>query len=101
MTTSLQLPSLVAGRDLADEYADQLGDVAEETVTVDARSLTSGTSSFAAQLVRRILLEGHAHRLVVVGAPARFVHHLREASAADQVSAGLETVDTMQLADAS
>lgn len=101
MTITLVLPALVAGRDLADEYVDQLGSFDGSEVVVDARELTSGTSSFAAQLVRRILVTGHAKKLVVVGAPSTFVRHLRNAAIKVDRSPLLSTTDKMDFAAAS
>lgn len=72
------LPMFVAGRDFADDIADRLGDVAGRSILVDATTLRSGTSSFAAQFVRRVLVDGKAAQLVVVGAPQQFVDYLRD-----------------------
>ena len=68
----LYFPLYVAGRDFADKMADRLGDVAERRLVVDATDLISGTSSFAAQLVHRLLVEGKADELIIVGAPDEF-----------------------------
>ena len=68
----LYLPLFVAGRDFADHVADQLGDYPGEPIVVDATGLRSGTSSFAAQLVQRVLVDGKASELTVVGAPDEF-----------------------------
>lgn len=77
---TLVLPSLVAGRDLADEFVDRLaGTLAGQVVTVDARRLTRGTPSFAARLVERVLGDG-AQRLVVQGPPALFAGYLEKAA---------------------
>jgi hypothetical protein len=77
---TLVLPTLVAGRDLADEFVDRLaGDVRGSVVTVDARRLTRGTPSFAAQLTERVLGAG-ASALVLRGAPEVFVEYVRRAA---------------------
>jgi hypothetical protein len=82
----LSLPLLVAGRDFADDLADRLGDVTDRSVVVDATRLMSGTSSFAAQLVRRVLVDGAARELIVVGAPEEFNGYLQdEATHSDHV----------------
>lgn len=98
---TLVLPSLVAGRDLADDFVDQLGDLTDAEVVVDARELTSGTSSFAAQLVRRTLVDGRAKQVVVVGAPSTFVRHLHDAAAALGRTSALVTQDSLDFAAAS
>jgi len=73
-------PTYVAGRDFADRMADRLGDVTERDLVIDATALLSGTSSFAAQLIERLLVEGKADELVVVGAPEDFGRYLEDAA---------------------
>lgn len=81
MTRTLILPRLVAGRDFADDMADKLGSVEGDTVLVDGSGLLTGTGSFAAQLVSR-LLGGGAAQLVVSDAPDQFADYLRNAAEA-------------------
>ena len=76
----LYLPLFVAGRDFADHVADQLGDFPGQPIVVDATGLRSGTSSFAAQLVQRVLVDGKASALTVVGAPDEFDAYLADAA---------------------
>ncbi len=87
----LYLPLFVAGRDFADHVADQLGDRPDERVVVDATGLQSGTSSFAAQLVQRVLVDGRSSELTVVGAPDEFARYLRDAAQRDGVVDKLTT----------
>lgn len=61
---TIRLDHLTAGRDQADAYADTLGDVTGQDVTVDARSVWSTTGSFTDQLVRRLAA---ARRVTVIG----------------------------------
>lgn len=72
----LQLPRLVAGRDFAAEMVEAFvardGALDGAPVVVDASELLSGTASFAGELVRRILVDGHAAQLLLVGAPFQF-----------------------------
>lgn len=76
----LYLPLFVAGRDFADHVVDQLGEFPGEPIIVDATGLRSGTSSFAARLVQRVLVDGKAGALTVVGAPAEFEGYLADAA---------------------
>jgi hypothetical protein len=77
---TLTLPQLVAGRELAAAAVVRLGPIGGKDVVVDARPLVSGTSSFAAQLVRSIVLEGDAAALQLIGGPADFVDDARSAA---------------------
>lgn len=78
---TLTLPQLVAGRELAAAAVRRLGPIAGNEVTVDARPLISGTASFASQLVRSVVLDGGAARLILVGGPPDFVGDARSAAA--------------------
>jgi uncharacterized Fe-S center protein len=89
MTADLSLPLIVAGRDFADDMADRLGEITDRSVVVDATGLSSGTSSFAAQLVRRVLVDGKAHELIIVGAPDHFNDYARDAAQQARVDAAL------------
>jgi hypothetical protein len=80
MDADLTLPLIVAGRDFADEMADQLGNVANRSIVVDATGLSSGTSSFAAELVQRVLVHGRAKELAIIGAPVQFAEYARQAA---------------------
>ncbi len=89
MTADLTLPLFVAGRDFAAEMADRLGTVTDRSIVVDATGLSSGTSSFAAELVHRVLTEGKATELILVGAPTQFVEYAQEAAESDGVAGSL------------
>jgi uncharacterized Fe-S center protein len=86
----ITLPLFVAGRDFAAEMADHLGTMGGRSIVVDATGLSSGTSSFAAELVSRVLVDGQANELIVVGAPDPFAQYLTDAAAADKVSSALQ-----------
>ena len=77
---TLTLPQLVAGRDLATAGVRHLGPIEGAEVVVDARPLVSGTASFAAELVRSALVEGHAAQLTVLGGPADFAADAQSAA---------------------
>lgn len=77
---TLTLPQLVAGRDLAAAAVRRLGPIAAAEVVVDARPLISGTASFAAELVRSVLVEGRAAKLTVLGGPSDFAGDARSAA---------------------
>ncbi len=79
---TLQLPRLVAGRDYADDLVSSLALEPDAEVLVDGSALLSGTPSFAAELVQRILVEGKARSLRLVGAPGDFIDYA-EAAARD------------------
>lgn len=97
----LRLPNLVAGRDLADSMLDRLERPFEhETVVVDARQTSSGSPSFASQLVQRTLVDGGADALVIVGAPVRFAKHVTESARASSVAGRLDLTDAMPTATA-
>jgi hypothetical protein len=85
----LTLPLFVAGRDFATDMADRLGNVTDRSIVVDATGLSSGTSSFAAELVTRVLVDGKAAELIIVGAPHQFVEYAQEAAHDAGVSGGL------------
>lgn len=91
----LYLPMFVAGRDFADDVVDGLvervGPLDARTVVVDATDLRTGTSSFAAGLVQRVLVDAHAAQLVVVGAPEPFVGYLTDSASAAGVDRALTT----------
>lgn len=92
ITRTLVLPRLVAGRDYADDMIDAHGDVSGADVVVDATGLRSGTASFAAQLVARLLNDGKASSMLLVGAPADFagyaVSAARELGVTDRFDLG-------------
>ena len=77
---TVNLPGLVAGRDMADDIVDKLGRLAGETVILEARNLVRGTPAFASRMVERILRDGGAAELAVVGAPDQFEDYLRQAA---------------------
>jgi hypothetical protein len=91
---TLTLPQLVAGRDLADDAVAGLGELHGEQVVVDARRLVSGTASFAGQLVHRILSDGGAGTLAVIGGPDDFNHYVSDAARDLQVSDRLTISDS-------
>lgn len=80
LVATIVLARLVAGSDIADSYVDLLGDFAGDIVVVDARETTSASPSFVAGLVRRVLADGGAARLVLVGAGADFAEYARRAA---------------------
>jgi hypothetical protein len=77
---TLQLPRLVAGRDYADDLVDSLGLEPGAEVVVDAGELLSGTPSFAAELVERVLVAGSAGSLMLLDAPADFTGYIESAA---------------------
>ena len=80
VTRTLQLPRLVAGRDFAADMAQSFGDVSDGDVIVDGSRLLSGTPSFAAELLQRLLVDGKARSLLLVGVPADFAGYATTAA---------------------
>lgn len=77
---TLQLPRLVAGRDYADDLVDSLQLEPGSEVVVDAGELLSGTPSFAAELVERVLVSCHAGSMMLLDAPADFTGYVESAA---------------------
>ncbi|HEX2903146.1 MAG TPA: hypothetical protein VHO01_06765 [Jatrophihabitans sp.] len=77
---TLHLPRLVAGRDYADDLVRSLVLEPGAEVLVDGSGLLSGTPSFAAELVQRILVDGKARSLRLVGAPGEFTGYAETAA---------------------
>ena len=76
----IELPSMVAGRGMADALVDRLaGDLAGAVVVLDCRHLVTGSPSFAGQVVSRVL-GAEASELRVEAAPEAFAAHLRQAA---------------------
>lgn len=90
---TLVLPHLVAGRDLADLMVDNLGDLRGRTVVVDARGTATGSPSFGSQLAQRVLQQGDAATLVMVGAPSRLAAQVSESATALGLAARLELAE--------
>jgi hypothetical protein len=97
----LELPRLVSGRELASAMVAGLGNITDDEVVVDARATTSGTGSFAARLVRDVLVDRRATKLVVVGAPPVFNGYVREAADKLGIAADLIVSSRTMPADAS
>ena len=90
---TLVLPSMVAGRDLADALVERLaGDLTGAEVVVDCRRLVSASPSFAAQLVLRVLVDRQAGSLHVEHAPAAFDAYLQEAAGGLDVTGRLHVI---------
>ncbi len=92
---SLVLPHLVAGRDLADSMIDRLGDLEGSVVVVDARGTATGSASFASQLVLRVLRDGRADCMVVVGAPARLAEQVTQSAKVLDVATRMDLSSSM------
>jgi hypothetical protein len=92
---SLVLPHLVAGRDLADSMIDRLGDLEGSVVVVDARGTATGSASFASQLVLRVLRDGRADSMVVVGAPPRLAEQVTQSAKVLDVATRMDLSSSM------
>lgn len=83
MATTLLPPldQLSGGRKRAQALVEPLAGRFRDTVTVlDCRQLVAGTSSFADELVRRVLIDYGANLLVVQHAEGHFAEYLAEAA---------------------
>jgi hypothetical protein len=72
---TLPLPRLVAGRDYADDMVKALDEVFGRDIVVDATRLLSGTTSFAYELIERLLVDEQANSVLLVGAPVDFAEY--------------------------
>jgi hypothetical protein len=59
---------------------ETLGGVVGQDVVVDATKLLSGTTSFAYQLIERLLADQNANSVLLVGAPADFAEYATAAA---------------------
>ncbi|MBO1767062.1 hypothetical protein [Allobranchiibius sp. GilTou38] len=91
---SVKMPQLSGGRARARALASPLqGRMREQQVRLDCRQLVAGTASFADEIVRRVLLEGGADRLVVEYAGPAFGGYLQDAARDLDVSASITFVN--------
>lgn len=92
---TLQLPSMVAGRRLADTLVDAVSvDLAGADVVVDCGRLVSASPSFVAQLLSRLLLDAGAATVRVRRPTDQFVRY------AAQVADELQVRDRVELESA-
>jgi hypothetical protein len=80
----ITLPRLVGTRETARDLLAEHGvpeSLTSERVVVLCRDLASGSTSFADELVKELLVDRAATQLILVGAPERFVDHVRAAAA--------------------
>lgn len=92
---AIELPSMVAGRAMADTLVDRLeGDLAGADVLLDCRHLVSGSPSFAAQMVTRLLVTGGAAALRVNAPTAAFAEALADTAARQGVADRLVVTTT-------
>jgi len=59
---------------------ETLGGVVGQDVVVDATKLLSGTTSFAYQLIERLLADKNANSVLLVGAPTDFAEYATAAA---------------------
>lgn len=79
----LRLPRLVGTREaVGDLLAEQSvpASLNGERLVVLCRDLASGSTSFADELVKQVLVDRGAAELTLVGAPERFVAYVRAAA---------------------
>lgn len=77
----VRMPQLSGGRERARKLAEPLvGKMRGQTVRLDCRQLVAGTASFADEIVRSVLVDGKAARLVVEFASGDFASYLQDAA---------------------
>ena len=90
--STLIAPKLVSSRDQARELTAGLADDLSDTVVlVDCSALQASTPSFVDELVKAVLVDRQADRLVIKGAPERTVELARRAAQNRGVADRLET----------
>lgn len=89
--STLIAPKLVSSRDQAQELTAGLtDDLSDAVVMVDCSALQASTPSFVDELVKAVLVERGAERLIIKGAPERTVELARRAAQNRGVAARLE-----------
>jgi hypothetical protein len=79
--STLIAPKLVSSRDQARELTAGLADdVSDTAVLVDCSALQASTPSFVDELVKAVLVDRQADRLIIKGAPERTVELARRAA---------------------
>jgi hypothetical protein len=79
--STLIAPKLVSSRDQARELTAGLpGDLSGSPVMVDCSALQASTPSFVDELVKAVLVDRRAGRLVIKAAPERTVELARRAA---------------------
>ena len=90
--STLIAPKLVSSRDQARELTAGLADDLSDTVVlVDCSALQASTPSFVDELVKAVLVDRQADRLIIKGAPERTVELARRAAQNRGVADRLET----------
>jgi hypothetical protein len=90
--STLTAPKLVSSRDQARELTASLADdLSGAMVMVDCSALRASTPSFVDELVKAVLVDRNADRLVIKGAPERTVELARRAAQNREVLDRLET----------
>jgi hypothetical protein len=88
---TLTAPELVSSRDQARELtADLPAELSDVAVMLDCSALQASTPSFVDELVKAVLVERAAARLVLQSAPERTVELARRAAANHGVSERLQ-----------
>lgn len=82
----IDLPRLVGSRSAASALVAAYGScIKGERVVVNCRDLRSATPSFVDELVKRVLVEGEAAELVVLGGDEDFLRYVHDSAQAHDV----------------
>lgn len=78
---TIVLPQLAGSREAANLLISRVGNVEGQSVVIDARDLISGSTSFADELVVRLVKDKRVAAIEVVGPDEEFWGYLTEAAA--------------------
>lgn len=89
----VKMPQLSGGRERARTLASPLsGKMTEQQVRLDCRQLVAGTASFADEIIKRVLVQGCAERLIVEYAGGSFASYLLDAARDHGVAQQIEFI---------
>lgn len=96
----IDLEGLLGTRESADDLLAKTHvplDLHDQTVVLHSRDLLTGSTSFADQLIKQLILVRGARDVVLVGAPPRFERHMLEAANRRQVNGRVRTESAAKL----
>ena len=97
----IELTGLFGTREAADDLVASAGianDLTGTQVVLYCRDMLSGSTSFADQLVRTLVVDRDAKSVALVGAPERFARHMNESAHRRGVSDRVREESAAQIA---